>query len=141
MSPTVDDYDDFDRPQSTQRVAGEHTPGPWEIDHSSYGEEYWFGGCEHDCYRVGPAIIGQRREQTTEDRARLKADAHLIASAPEMLQALSALLDREERITEHGECDLCYATPNFVAEGDIIHADDCPLELIRAAIARARGLA
>ena len=121
-----------------------HTPGPWRFETGNdFGivPTHWKGKENlHDCAFIASVSPWDGNPKDPDTIAEARANAHLIASAPEMLQALGALLDREERITEHGECALCYATPNFVAEGDIIHADDCPLELIRAAIARARGL-
>ena len=55
-------------------MSTQHTPGPWVIRKNDAYEEYWVQ-LEH--YTVGPASI-----------VFSKADADLIAAAPELLEAL-----------------------------------------------------
>lgn len=100
-------------------MEAKHTPGPWEL---AIGEQY----CFHEGNRiaiVGHVIdLGEEQEftiaevwPTTED-AQAEADGCLIASSPELLEALEA----------------CYAERGmFVHQG--------AAELARAAIAKARG--
>lgn len=56
------------------------TPGPWGIstDSSDYGNSWW--------YVVGPATVMSGRH--FDDSTVPTADAHLIAAAPELLEAL-----------------------------------------------------
>ena len=55
-----------------------HTPGPWEMKDKGYG------------YDIGPGIawIG---DTTARPKKEQKANAHLIACAPELLEALEDL--------------------------------------------------
>ena len=55
-------------------MSTQHTPGPWKIEKNDAYEEYWVQ-LEH--YTVGPARI-----------VFTKADAALIAAAPDLLDAL-----------------------------------------------------
>ncbi len=64
-----------------------HTPGPWKVfDAMVDGETYGIDGAD------GTAVVyyGFR---DTEDGIRKKADAFLIAAAPELLQALEAIVN------------------------------------------------
>jgi hypothetical protein len=77
-----------------------HTPGPWKL-----GEFSETGG--YDCMTAGisagpaqfdGASYGQKTNgtpMTPEEKARMLADARLIAAAPEMLAALEAVLRNE----------------------------------------------
>lgn len=77
---------------------GNHTPGPWTAEYDDYGDEVWFGGegCgmwtvnEPGCYLAG---FG---EDTEDKKAIAKADAVLIAAAPELLNALEFLTEWAE---------------------------------------------
>jgi hypothetical protein len=60
-----------------------HTPGPWEpLNDSGYSNAQVF-------------IDGYYLDVPGEDRATRHANAHLIAAAPELLQALEACAERE----------------------------------------------
>lgn len=74
-----------------------HTPGPWDMG----GIDEWGG---YDAMtaglEVGPVVLdgceyGQERNKslTDEQRDRMLADAHLIAAAPELLEALKSALN------------------------------------------------
>jgi hypothetical protein len=74
-----------------------HTPGPWEID--------WYICREGDeeLWRVprsiGPAMVDHNhwaRDHINVD----KADAYLIAAAPELLEALKGVLRVADRATD-----------------------------------------
>ena len=67
-------------------MSTQHTPGPWKITKNDAYEEYWVQ-LEH--YTVGPARI-----------VFTKADAALIAAAPDLLEALKSIL--EDMDSEHG---------------------------------------
>lgn len=63
-----------------------HTPGPWETEENSYGNEI-------DVYPVkdGPPPIGRWAEICTvkdyENDEEMRANARLIAAAPDLLEA------------------------------------------------------
>lgn len=61
----------------------QHTPGPWRVDHNRYDNEW-------RVYQVdGPPIINSLFHSGEES----KANARLIAEAPNMLKALRDLVD------------------------------------------------
>ncbi len=66
-----------------------HTPGPWAFDSAS-------GEVSHDDGDVFPLIAFVDMENTTEDQG--VADGHLIAAAPELLNALKLALPYVDRI-------------------------------------------
>lgn len=97
-----------------------HTPGPWFIVDSVNGD--WPTGCEicidnveggnpDTDYCIASAVHG--------DPEKLKANARLIATAPDLLDALETLVEHFEYYMGDNECR--------------------PLENARAAIAKARG--
>ena len=69
-----------------------HTPGPWVITEDDYGEEHWLGGVGEGQIIVNGWINGGCKKNP-EAWATLQAEAHLIAAAPELLEALQALSD------------------------------------------------
>ena len=85
-----------------------HTPGPWHV--ATYG-------CSPDYFAIkqGPCTLATKI--TTEQ------DARLIAAAPELLAALSELVDYDEGSSEEG---------SYGSE---------VMERCRAAIAKAKGTA
>ena len=101
-----------------------HTPGPWKL-----GEFSETGG--YDCMtaggRAGPAYLdgatyGQKTleaDMKPDAKARMMADARLIAAAPELLAALERLL------------------ANYRPDGSEGAARD--IELATAALAKAKG--
>ncbi|CUJ42077.1 hypothetical protein U2261_10510 [Achromobacter xylosoxidans] len=100
-----------------------HTPGPWKVfDTMVDGETYGIDGAD------GTAVVyyGFR---DTEDGIRKKADAFLIAAAPELLQALQKLLDLQvaKKELEYLDKGIGTKTPNAAW-----------LEA-RSAVAKARG--
>ena len=78
-----------------------HTPGPWTINENlEYGDEYWFGGEKGFCIDVGPATIGGLKDKIEQG----KANARLIAAAPELLDALKkevSIIDTKEHAVMH----------------------------------------
>ena len=91
-----------------------HTPGPWM--ESSF--EVW---SPLNGKRFGKVVANLRRAEAPDDEAR--ANAHLIAAAPELLEALEAVLrfDRSESIPGEYKHDVTLAPK------------------VRAAIAKATG--
>lgn len=57
------------------------TPGPWEIEYDNSETGQW--------YQSGPAIVHFRYNSNSQIKA--KANAHLIAAAPDMFEALRIL--------------------------------------------------
>jgi hypothetical protein len=74
----------------------EHTPGPWEYD----DRHYWIDGKRYgmDSWAI---MRGSYCLATTDKN---KANARLIAAAPDLLQALRNLVDIQER-DERGDPD------------------------------------
>ena len=81
-----------------------HTKGPWKVEFDQKLEEYSVNG----------------PSETVEARYDKKADAALIAAAPEMLEALEYLLSRCDRIVHY-------------------NGDKDPRKLAKAVIAKAKG--
>lgn len=61
-----------------------HTPGPWHIAYP-YQTAGW-GLCVRSSSRILVRVVGR-------DQSQKEADARLIAAAPELLEALKAMLD------------------------------------------------
>lgn len=59
-------------------MSAEHTPGPWTLGRTVSGKQWVYGP---DGTRVGKAASGRRESERD-------ANAHLIAAAPELLEAL-----------------------------------------------------
>ena len=89
-----------------------HTPGPWGIDINSVGE-----------YLISAGPIGTPVDYLAviTNRKRSKANARLIAAAPELLEAVEAASDYFHDFTESDQ-----------EETDLA-------KLMRAAIAKAKG--
>ena len=90
-----------------------HTPGPWKIGALESGQA---------------AVDGANGEEVTGFVS--IPDAHLIAAAPELLEALERV---ERRARVSGECPLCRQPP------EVGCSTECPLTAARAAIAKATG--
>jgi hypothetical protein len=75
--------------------APEHTPGPWPVgDYSEHlGYDCMTGGIRVGLVILDGADYGQKRCVPIEPEAlgRMKADARLIAAAPDMLDSLKAM--------------------------------------------------
>jgi hypothetical protein len=64
-----------------------HTPGPWHIDHDDRPGMKWN---HHICGSNGRAVCLITHSETAD------ANARLIAAAPELLEALQAIVDQEQ---------------------------------------------
>ena len=62
-------------------MSAKHTPGPWKIDYGYNRIINFIGPCVPDQY-AGSSWLAVK-----------EADAHLIAAAPELLEALKLLVD------------------------------------------------
>lgn len=67
-----------------------HTPGPWEITESDYGDEHWFGGSDFGQIEVNEWVNGGCKKYPLE-WAKLQAEARLIAASPDLYAVLKEL--------------------------------------------------
>jgi hypothetical protein len=82
-----------------------HTPGPWYVSaaddyeiHSEATPDKFPHRCKEDDLGRFVAVIGNRASDFG------KANARLIAAAPEMLEALKVLLDEYLSLVASGDC-------------------------------------
>lgn len=97
-----------------------HTPGPWCVRHDDMvcsQEGRIIADCESTSYAMRPA------PPIVED----KANATLIAAAPELLEELKETLTYHPGVT-HGRCGFCGH-----------YGDDCRANRIKALINKAEG--
>lgn len=106
-----------------------HTPGPFRVGKGEYVQDWWVGGGGHAIADLtGPYI----------DR---EANAYLFAAAPNLLEALEALVGVGECYSaEHDGrmYDICFCCGAEISE-DKPHKPDCEWIAARAAISKARG--
>jgi hypothetical protein len=72
-------------------MSAQHTPGPWYIEDSDYGDEIWLGGEGCGMIVVNGWVNGGCKGDPSE-WAKLWVDACLIAAAPDLLAALKGVL-------------------------------------------------
>ena len=104
-----------------------HTAGPWWVS-TSNGERIW----AHD----GSILVAETQLSNMNTMFERKANARLIASAPELLKALEELLESTE-IPPDRNCS-CHISPpcgDCVDYSYLRHS----IEKAKAAIAKARG--
>jgi hypothetical protein len=109
-------------------MAAQHTLGPWtRIAGERFKHDRSAGVQGPNGLYIAAALDLNRYDRDDE----VEANAALIASAPELLDALQGVL------AEPYGCSLCDSgTPRDPAKG---HQPDCPYEIARAAIAKTRG--
>jgi len=109
-----------------------HTPGPWVVTST-------YDGSRTIAILRGLTPIGSHVNSSVDymgdsTGTQLNADAHLIAAAPELLQALQVILEEP-----HG-CPFCDSgrlrTPDVPGKE---HTENCGFYLARRAIAKAEG--
>lgn len=110
----------------------EYTKGPWHV------------GGQHKCtvydkygQRVADAFEGVMTTQRTD--AGCRANAHLIAAAPELLEALH---EGRRAIGDHHAPNDCYATGPLTGDEyrDLVQCPACSfIAMYDAAIAKAKG--
>lgn len=106
-----------------------HTPGPWVLGEYSetLGYDCMTGGIKAGPVYLDAAQYGQQRCSFTPAPERMLADARLIAAAPDLLAALTAIskldpaLDSEEGMNEWGEAD-CFGKALNIASAAISKA-------------------
>lgn len=69
-----------------EKVLGGHTPGPWEVNGTDSE------GRERVCRHHGGWNIALILPATSRDKEENKANAHLVAAAPELLEACNVAL-------------------------------------------------
>ena len=100
-------------PEVPATTSHAHTPGPWDVEPK--GSRHFVDGAD------GLTVAYLDRAGVRE-RSEIEANARLIASAPELIDALEAVLpDLEHYVATHGP------------------GPDKRLALARAAIAKAKG--
>jgi hypothetical protein len=88
-------------------MAASHTPGPWTLE-DPLGPELLsivVGDEPHQWQFIAQVSAAGNREEGDVPKAQAKANAHLIAAAPEMLAALkaiAALMNDGGRLPENG---------------------------------------
>lgn len=85
-----------------------HTPGPWSVNHTGKHPEYDF------VYSANNDTVCQLFNVNEEDFKNRKANAILIAAAPELLDALVFVLDSYER----------YCPERYYSDVNVMIADD-----------------
>ena len=120
----------------------EHTPGPWECGQNHVGT-----GTVAIRHHTGDTIAYTtcKRQEYGDpfNDAEALANARLIASAPELLEALERLVDcdliDEGGDATHPSCVCCHAWGSWTGPGDRDHEDYCAWMKAKAAIAKAKG--
>lgn len=105
-----------------------HTPGPWKA--VKVGNTKVTQAVIADT-QYGFHLIATTHPIPIENTGRQEENARLIAAAPELLEALEAIR------REPQGCPMCDA--GVLRNKDKNHWPDCPYEMARAAIAKARG--
>lgn len=81
---------------AAQNTSRKHTPGPWHFQVSASGHSgNLFNTTVTSAYHVGTFTSGSNREVGT-----FLANAHLIATAPDLLNVLETAFDILERIAD-----------------------------------------
>jgi hypothetical protein len=110
-----------------------HTPGPWSVPHYASGHGVCTCGYVF-AYDLTVAEVyrgGRTRDEPAPDEA--KANAHMIAAAPDMLAALL-------KLAEAAEAYMKYHADKFYSECEAQPTGLWPfIRTARAAIAKAEG--
>lgn len=114
-----------------------HTPGPWE---ALFNGHYWQFG-DSESFQIGDVCASQYDGEHTKENPNYdlaKANAHLIAAAPDLLEALKEMtelcLHTNAKAFHNGVTD----ATGSIDEGD--HRASCIIDAALAAIAKAEGL-
>ena len=110
-----------------------HTPGPWKYETSKFpGSRLVFapytGPLERTVHFVACNVAARHHLPSRHQEAEAEANARLIAAAPELLAACKAVIKEAYVSENHGE------PPTAEMSADV-------LEVLRAAIAKAEGIA
>lgn len=99
----------------------QHTPGPWQLDVDASPSYVTIDGSAprslHIIYGAGEnpkdvAFVGEERD---EDREEFEANAHLIAAAPELYEALRELTERANYLLAVAEQESVARPEDFAA--------------------------
>ena len=102
----------------------QHTPTPWSI-----GRRRWITSGNVDIARIhSVSKIGE---------AEAVANARLIASAPELLEALENLLGQLENVSDY--CQTCSEYWSTGDGGDLLHQPGCATDAAYEARNKAKG--
>ncbi len=86
----------------------------------------------------GMSVYFRPENETGMFSERAKANATLVEAIPEMMAALHAVADMDNRVVRTGgACRLCDALQPMM--GPEVHETDCPMPMVRAAIEKAPG--
>jgi len=88
-----------------------HTPGPWTVISGSKKLDYWIQGpiVNEDEFRDICSL------STWDSDERIKANAHLIATAPDLLKLLKETLSSERSDCNDRNCGLCTRCKSIMA--------------------------
>lgn len=114
---------------------GKHTPGPWIA--TAYGDK--FSDDKEPVFWLIDAVGGHNTEKCVAEIGHTagcdpeieKANAHLIAAAPDLVSALQAL-----GVLPDGYC-FCFNSSRDASRPEHEHTGEC--RAARAALAKARG--
>jgi hypothetical protein len=110
-----------------------HTPGPWSAHYNNEGLTVF----SPDNVTVAYVDYDECEERPVE------ANAHLIAAAPAMYEALKDLLgelgDLHDGSISELQCHWCGRCYYDLLSGSLCTSDDCPGYKARAALAQAEG--
>lgn len=91
-----------DTKHKTTQTASRHTAGPWihRIDEYADGSKYLITDADGDAVAVASPLVA-KDDCTRGDFPERDANARLIAAAPELLEALGAILSDADTISFH----------------------------------------
>lgn len=80
-------------------MSAKHTPGPWTCHVTVTDDDSWAPGVQKVEVESGETLIASYKTEYVEypSQDECEANARLIAAAPELLEALSALMELERR--------------------------------------------
>ena len=109
-----------------------HTPGPWSFVEHNWSETSIYGSCDTGEQYLGTLSIKDQAAEDTQEALEqvMRANALLIAAAPDMLEALEDLLP-EIRC----QCGEAYLSRGMHHPNSLCHH----VAAIEAAIAKATG--
>jgi hypothetical protein len=84
-----------------------HTPGPWSRTFGATGKLAVRAKDGHICKMIQPVFYNGQTDRHEEEMITMYADAHLIAAAPELLEACIALVARMESVQDPGYYRTC----------------------------------
>lgn len=109
------------------------TPGPWAIVGHSWNKTGIYSAQRRPIALL--SVSSADEESYEADEAQMTADAHLIAAAPDLLEALQLALPR---MAHSAKCGRVLPTEEWGAQGSMSFDNcQCEIKTVRAAIAKA----